>query len=66
MNITLNGNTKTCDNISSVAELLSDLTLNPETVVIELNTKIIPQDEYNEQKLNDADRVEIIRFVGGG
>ena len=66
MNIILNGQTKALDNIATLSELLRDLSLKPETVVIELNTKIIQPDAYNEQKLKEADSVEIIRFDGGG
>ena len=66
MNITLNGEEKTLANGISLLELLKDLSLKPETVVIELNTEIIQPDAYSEQKLSEADSVEIIRFVGGG
>ncbi len=66
MNITLNGQEKTLDDTATLTELLRDLSLKPETVVIELNTEIIQPDAYNEQKLKEADSVEIIRFVGGG
>jgi len=66
MNITLNGQTKTLKSIATLSELLKDLSLKPDTVVIELNTEIIQPDAYNAQTLNEADSVEIIRFVGGG
>ena len=66
MNITLNGQTKTLNNISTLSGLLKELSVNPDTVVIELNTKIIQPDAYDVQTLNEADSVEIIRFVGGG
>ncbi len=66
MNITLNGQEKTLDDTATLTELLRDLSLKPETVVIELNTEIIQPDAYTEQKLKEADSVEIIRFVGGG
>ena len=66
MNITLNGEAKTLHNSMSLSALLKELSLKPETVVIELNTKIIQPDAYDAQKINKADSVEIIRFVGGG
>ena len=66
MNITLNGQAKTLKNIATLSELLKDLSLKPDTVVIELNTEIIQPDAYDAQTLNEADSVEIIRFVGGG
>ena len=66
MNITLNGQAKTLKDIATLSELLKDLSLKPDTVVIELNTEIIQPDAYDTQILNEADGVEIIRFVGGG
>ena len=66
MKITLNGKGETLNDGISLLELLNDLSLQPETVVIELNTEIIQPDAYGEQKLNEADSVEIIPFVGGG
>ena len=66
MNITLNGQTKTLKSTATLSELLKDLSLKPDTVVIELNTEIIQPDAYDAQTLSEADSVEIIRFVGGG
>ncbi len=66
MNITLNGNNKSLQRISSVLDLLKSLELIPETVVVELNTTIIQPDSYDATKFAEGDRVEIIRFVGGG
>jgi len=66
MNLTVNGNIKSFQNISTVTDLLKTLQLPPETVVVELNTIIIPPDAYNSAKLAENDQVEIIRFVGGG
>ncbi|HIQ36964.1 MAG TPA: sulfur carrier protein ThiS [Desulfocapsa sulfexigens] len=66
MNLTVNGNIKSFQDISTVTDLLKTLQLPPETVVVELNTIIIPPDAYNSAKLAESDQVEIIRFVGGG
>ncbi len=66
MNIRLNGSEKTLKEFSSISALLQDLSLNPKTVVVELNTEIIQPGSYDEQTLTENDSVEIIRFVGGG
>ncbi len=66
MTITINGKNKTTQDTSTVATLLASLQLAPETVVIELNTKIILPDTYQSTTLSEGDQVEIIRFVGGG
>lgn len=66
MNITLNGSEKKLKDIASISSLLKDLSLNPKTVVVELNNEIIQPGSYDEQTLTENDSVEIIRFVGGG
>ncbi len=66
MNIRVNGNDKFLQNITTLTELLHSLQLSPDTVVVELNTKIIQPDAYDSTALVEEDQVEIIRFVGGG
>jgi len=46
--------------------LLSELKLNPDTIVAELNREVIPKGKYAEVTLSEGDRLELIRFVGGG
>jgi thiamine biosynthesis protein ThiS len=66
MQIIVNGESKECTSLSTITELLTNLSLKPETVVIELNNEIIQPDAYDKSQLAEADSVEIIRFVGGG
>ncbi len=66
MQITVNGEKKEFTALSTITELLLTLSLKPETVVVELNTKIIQPNAYDKSQLAEADSVEIIRFVGGG
>ena len=66
MNIILNGNNTSYPGLVSVTDLLSRLKLTPETVVVELNTSIIQPTSYEATTIAEGDRVEIIRFVGGG
>lgn len=66
MNIIVNGNSKSFQDLFTVTDLLKSLQLPPETVVVELNTTITQPDSYDSTELAEDDRVEIIRFVGGG
>lgn len=66
MNIRLNGQVKTVDGPMSLSALLDNLSIQPDSVVIELNNEIISPDAYGDQSVQEADSVEIIRFVGGG
>lgn len=53
-------------NGSSVLHLLAELKLKPEGVVVELNGKVVNREKYPAEKINENDRLEIVRFVGGG
>ena len=66
MNLTVNGQRKNFSAPFNVAQLLSQLKLNLEQVVVELNREIITADKYIDIQLNDGDTLEIIQFVGGG
>ena len=66
MKISLNGQVKTVNGPMSLSALLDNLSIQPDSVVVELNSKIIPPDAYDKQSVQEADSVEIIRFVGGG
>ena len=66
MNITCNGEQKAVDNDISLNDLVLSLELNPQSLVAELNGKIIEQPQFSDKKLQDGDRIELIRFVGGG
>jgi thiamine biosynthesis protein ThiS len=66
MNLTINGQRKNFSAPFNVAQLLSQLELNPEQVVVELNRDILTADKYIDIQLQDGDSLEIIQFVGGG
>ena len=64
--IHVNGNSRRLADGQTVASLLADLDLIPETVAVELNREIIRRTEYAEVHLKAGDRLEIVRFVQGG
>ena len=66
MNLTINGQRKNFSSPLNVAQLLSQLELNPERVVVELNRDILTADKFIDIQLQDGDSLEIIQFVGGG
>ena len=66
MNITCNGEQKAVDINISLNDLVLSLELNPQSLVAEVNGKIIEQPQFSDKKLQDGDRIELIRFVGGG
>ena len=40
--------------------------LKPETVVVEYNLRVPQKSEYDTIKLGEGDRIEIVKFMGGG
>ncbi|GAB7058043.1 MULTISPECIES: sulfur carrier protein ThiS [Paenibacillus] len=66
MRLIVNGEPREMDNVSTVAEMLAAFKLENKILVVELNKEIIERGTYNETRLNDGDRVEIVHFVGGG
>ncbi len=66
MTITCNGEPRKIEREMSVEELMRSLNLNPETVVAELDGRILSRPECAETRLADGATLELIRFVGGG
>ena len=66
MNIVCNGKEMDVKEGLSVNSLLIELELNPATVVVECDSKIILKDDYETSILIDGSVVELIKFVGGG
>ncbi len=66
MRIILNGQPHTAEEPTSVAELLSQLKLEPVRVAVEINEDIVPRKRFGETPIRDGDRIEIVTFVGGG
>ncbi|MEQ9364911.1 MAG: sulfur carrier protein ThiS [Leptospirales bacterium] len=46
--------------------LIQYFDLDPRAVAVERNGAIVPRAEWDGQRLMEEDRIEIIRFVGGG
>lgn len=62
--ITVNG--EKLDFSGTVAELLDVLEYNGKRVAVELNENIVPKAEYGNTIISDGDKLEVVRFVGGG
>ena len=66
IDIVVNGQPRNAPNGATVADLLSDLGLEPDRVAVELNREILGRDRWVRQRLSSGARVEIVQFVGGG
>lgn len=66
MDITVNGETQTVADNSTVADLVRALDLEQKRIAVEFNRQILRRELYAEQMLAAGDEVEIVHFVGGG
>jgi sulfur carrier protein len=66
MKIICNGKEQEVADGSSLLHLLAQLHLDPDTVVVECDQKIISRDDYEGLVLSAGQNLELIRFVGGG
>ncbi|MHC1742798.1 MAG: sulfur carrier protein ThiS [Syntrophobacteraceae bacterium] len=66
MQITVNGQNRDFQAPLTIAGLLESLGFSSKAVVVERNLKIIDRTVFDKESLEEGDRIEIIRLVGGG
>lgn len=66
MQIVLNSKEEIVEKTISLLDFLQTKGLNPETVIVEYNGTILKKDEWNSVILQNNDRLEVLKFVGGG
>jgi len=50
----------------TLVELLDEMKINHATIVAEIDGEIIARNEFHETPINADQKIELIRFVGGG
>lgn len=66
MKIILNGEEQVLENELNIIQLLTKYKLEPEIIVVEKNGEIINKDLYADETVTEGDKIELIRFIGGG
>ena len=66
MRVTVNGTERQLQDGITLAELVRLERLTPERVAIEVNEQLVSRRAYDQTRLREGDRVEIVTFVGGG
>jgi len=66
MDIVINGERRTLDAGTTVADLLRTLELDGKPVAIERNGETVRKSDLPTTRLADGDRIEVVTFVGGG
>jgi len=64
--IKLNGEAREVSEAMSVANLLREFGLEPRKIAVERNLEIVPRSTYDDVMVESGDRLEIVKFVGGG
>ena len=69
MKIKVNGKEKFINNPKkefTLTEALSHLGYHSNTIIVELNNLIVNNESWQENKVKDGDKLEIVSIVGGG
>lgn len=66
MHITLNGQVRQLPCGTSLADLLSQMSLDSKQVATEVNYQLVPRGQHSEFVLSEGDIVEVVTLVGGG
>ena len=66
MTITINGEVKSLAEQINLTELLELLALPSERIAIELNREVVRKKDWAHIEIRDADKIEVVHFVGGG
>ena len=66
MKITVNGDTQTLQEGTTIADLLNSLDADRRFVAVERNKELVPRKEHSDCILQSGDAVEIVTLVGGG
>ena len=64
--IQLNGSPYEIHDGTNLNELLNKLKIRKNKVAIEVNGEIVEKNKYPNLILNKGDKVEIVKFIGGG
>jgi sulfur carrier protein len=66
MDVVVNGERRSVPSGTTLLGLLETLGLDPRTVVVEHNRRIVRRPDLDRQAVAPDDAVELVHFVGGG
>lgn len=66
MKVVANGKERAAGDGSTVSDFVRDLGLDPRFVIIELNGAALERVRFEQVRLADGDRIEIVKAVAGG
>ena len=66
MEITVNGEKVSCERGVTLESLMEALGYEKKKIAVEVNGEIVPKADYERCILGEADKLEVVTFVGGG
>ena len=66
MDIELNGQPPRTKDKASVQDLIEYLDLARQALAVAVNREVVPRAQWGERHLQEHDRVELVRPIGGG
>jgi len=66
MEVIINGEVQHFPDNTHILDMVHLLFLEGRRIAIEINGEVIPRSQYPARRLQDNDKIEIIRAVGGG
>lgn len=66
MRVIINGETKELSGELNLSQLLKHFSMPQERVAVELNREVVRKKDWENIKIADGDKLEVIHFVGGG
>lgn len=66
MRVEINGESRDVPSGLDLEGLLKHLDLISRRVAVELNREVVGRSEWSSRKVSEADKIEIVHFVGGG
>ncbi len=66
MKVVINGEAREIAKQVNLLELLKEFSMPSERIAIELNREVVRKKDWESILVNEADKIEIVHFVGGG
>jgi len=64
--IIINGENKSIDKNSTLQEVITYLQIEDKVMAAAVNMQIVKKENWNNYKLQNDDKLELLQFVGGG
>ena len=66
MKLVVNGKARDFEGPATLTGLIAALGLDASTLVVEHNGELVRREDHGRRLLREGDRLELVRFVGGG